>query len=118
MTGLRFPVEAGDTFTLEDGEGSTVTMTVKTTEATWTTPAGTFSPCLVHEARFVAVDETAQTRSADGNGLRVETTLCEGIGEVARSIELPTLPLPVQFTLLSQEELADIGAAEALGDAG
>lgn len=91
---LRFPARAGDQFTADDGAGNQVTMTVHATDAHRATPAGDFGPCLVHEARF---ENPEQPRNA---GLRIETTLCEGIGEVERRIELPSMPLPVEFTLL------------------
>jgi len=96
LPALRFPLRAGDSFEIEDG-GATVSMTIEATHVAWSTPAGTFEPCLVHEARF---DNSEQPDSA---GLRVETTFCQGVGEVARSIELPALPLPVEFNLLGHE---------------
>lgn len=101
MESIHVPVTAGDEFAIDDGKGNDVTMTVLETDATWSSAAGEFSPCMVHEARF------ENHEHPDRRGLRVTTTMCQGIGQVARTIELPSLPLPVEFTLLGHEGLPD-----------
>jgi hypothetical protein len=102
LPAMRFPVRPGDSFSVDSTQGQTVVMSVlRYTEVQ--SPAGEFARCLVHQARF-------QNTEINADGLVVETTFCEGVGEVAQQIKLSAAPLPVDFTLLAREP-------ELLGDA-
>ncbi len=94
---MRFPARAGDSFTIDTGVHGHVRMTILRTDDERTTLAGVFEGCVTHEARF-------ETRGSGGAGLVVETTWCEGIGEVTKRIHLADMPLPVTFELVSTQD--------------
>jgi len=79
--------------------GGSIAMRVLRFEETVTTPAGSFTGCFVHEARF------ENPESPTGSGLVVETTYCEGVGEVRQHLVLPGLPLPVTIELNALDAL-------------
>lgn len=99
LSAVRFPVRFGNDFEVTNQKGSRVTMHVERTEGVLETPAGDFADCILHEARF------ANPEQPDSDEMVVRTTLCEGVGEVHKRIQLPSMPNPIVFTLLAKEQV-------------
>lgn len=103
---LHFPVVEGARHEVTAASGARVEMQVRTLQASVSTPAGSFDACFVHEAHFV------HDEASEASGLRVETTFCEGYGEVVQKIHLSGVPHPIEFSLVKVEgpQLAEVVA--------
>ena len=99
LPAVRFPVRFGVAFSVHNAQGSRVTMHVERSEGVLETPAGNFEGCILHKARF------SNPEQPEAQEMVVETTLCEGVGEVQKRIKLPSLPNPIEFTLLAKEQV-------------
>lgn len=95
---FRFPVGAtASTFEVDDRAGGKVQMYLEHMNEAMTTSAGTFSPCMRHEARFLNTDTPGEVR------LRIETVFCRGVGEVLQRVVLDGMPLPVERVLIGHQ---------------